>query len=87
MRVVKVFFRTFHSKTCNWTSYTYVVEDHQEINDPTTIDIDTLCFTMLMLDLPNLFIIICHSTDHKVKVKDHSKFDMKLHVASKSQEF
>ena len=51
-------------------------------NDPQDLDLDAACVTMLTLDLPALFGIMAHPTNHIIHVRDLPGFSGWLHVIS-----
>ena len=53
-----------------------------ELNHPSRMDLDAACFCMLTRDLPDLFGIMAHPNNRRVKIRDVEGFDDWLHVVS-----
>ena len=54
----------------------------QELNHPSTMDLDVVCFCMLTRDLPELFKIMVRPANRRVKIRDLVEFSDWLHVVS-----
>ena len=56
----------------------------QELNHPSRMDLDVVCFCMLTRDLPELFGIMARPANRRMKIRDLVEFSDWLHVVSNS---
>ena len=54
----------------------------QELNHPSRMDLDVVCFCMLTRDLPELFGIMARPANRRMKIRDLVEFSDWLHVVS-----